>query len=188
MSSSISRLVLVASASLLAVVAVATVANARSTTGFNAFKVQNPSAIPGVCSSISNCFAGYYQCLTEDYGAVVNNCPLQIETTPPTNVPLPSLVFDLPIDSAGTKLISVWPYSGSWNPAPEADNPDSFECTGYAYETNGAFTLGGTITFSRPVVTPQSLQVTVQSGGSITLICWNVPSGAGIANINWTPP
>jgi hypothetical protein len=188
MPNSVSRLGLVASGSLLAAVAIATVANARSTTAFNAFKVQNPKAVPPACADTVGCFAGYYQCLTENNGAVVNDCPLSIGTKPPTVVPLPNLVFDLPVDTAGFKTIGVQPYVDSWDTAQQADNPNSFYCAAYAYTGNGAGIAGTTITFTRPNITSGNVYVTVPSGGSIQLICWGVPSGAGIANINWNPP
>jgi hypothetical protein len=188
----VSRLGLDASGLLLAAVAMATVANARSTTAFNAFKVQNPNALPDACGSNPECFAGYYQCLIEDNGAVVNNCPLTLGTKPPTVVPLPNLVFDLPVDTGGTKTIEVQPYWNSWNTAPEDNNPNNFECTAYAYTGTGPGTADGSysssIIFSRPEVTAGNVQVSVQSGGSIALICRAIPSGAGIANINWNPP
>jgi hypothetical protein len=80
---SISRLGFVASGSLLAIVAMSTVANARSTTAFNAFKVQNPNALPNACASApGECqYTDFYQCLLEDNGAVYNNVHLLLSRT-----------------------------------------------------------------------------------------------------------
>lgn len=141
--------------SILAVAA--SPAYARSTTGFSAFHVEGPTG------------SDPYTCLNEANGAVVNNCTYDV-----------SLEFDLPVDNTGGKTITVQDYWYGW------PNNTSFQCVSYAYTgTEPSSTVGSTITFDLP---GQSLStdVNVANGGmSIQLICWSVPPGGGIANINW---
>jgi hypothetical protein len=140
-------------------------AYARSTTGYNAFRVEFQNA-------------GQYQtdpytCLFEAYGAVVNKCTYSV-----------SLEFDLPIDSSGTKNVIVQDY---WEPfgSTTTPQPPTFSCWVYSYAgASNSSQTDGAITFQQP---SQSLTASapVSNGESIQLICWNVPSGGGIANINW---
>jgi len=142
----------------LAILAVAaSPAYARSTTGFSAFHVESPIA------------SNPYTCLAENNGAVVNNCSYAV-----------SLEFDLPIDGAGVKTITVQDYWGG------SDAENTFSCTAYAYTgSEGSSTVGNAIDFTAPL---QSLTSTVDVASateSIQLICWNVPAGGGVANLNW---
>src|SRR5208283_3577132 len=147
----------------LALLAVAaSPAYARSTTGFSAFKVESPLVMPNGLSP--------YTCLTEDNGAVINNCPYAI-----------SLEFGMESDTAGTKTIGVQNYwAGS-------DAQETFACDTYAYTGSEAFSSEGTptINFSEPKQNLTS-NLVATAGESIQLICWNVPPGGGVANINWT--
>jgi hypothetical protein len=156
---------------MLAAVYPSASANARSTTGFSAFKVQNPSAA-------STGQAGFYECLLEDNGAVFNDCGLLV-----------NLVFDLPIDNTGTHTITVQPYWGNSSPnlSPPA-GPTPFNCQAYAYAGNSSVSVVGTaVTFSLGGA-GQTLTVDVPSDAmSMAVICWKVPDGEGIANINWNP-
>jgi hypothetical protein len=140
-------------------------AYARSTTGFSAFHVQ----FQGTLS------ANPYLCLGEYWGAVVNNCSYPV-----------SLEFNLPIDNTGEAVVVVQDY---WEPFGTANAAPSFSCQAFSYggSTNGpgGFLSGAPVSFTQPGQT-LTAQVKVPSNGwSIQLICWNVPPGAGIANINW---
>jgi hypothetical protein len=142
---------------LVAVVVAASFANARSTTAFGAFHVEGPIG------------SDPYTCLNEDNGAVVNNCSYSV-----------SLEFDLPIDKSGDKSITVQDYWAGTN----AEN--TFQCQSYAYSgTEGSSTPGTTISFTAPLQEFSS-KVTAAPNDSIQLICWGVPSGGGVANLNWT--
>ncbi|MGA9643999.1 MAG: hypothetical protein WBQ72_21555 [Terriglobales bacterium] len=148
----------------LAMLAVAaSPAYARSTTGFSAFHVENQGTLG----------TNPYTCLGESFGAVVNNCSYAV-----------SLEFDLPTDSPGEKGITVQNY---WK-GTEASG--TFSCQAYAYSGAGSaypadYAYWGQINFPGP---DYSLQLSgfLQGAWSIQLICWNVPPGGGIANINWT--
>jgi hypothetical protein len=138
-------------------------ADARSTTGFSAFHVE----VQGTLGTDP------YTCLGEAFGAVVNNCGYSV-----------SLEFDLPIDNTGGKTITVQDY---WGPFGTPNAPASFTCQVYSYAgtSNFSYVYGGAITFVQP---GQQLAVNLDvpsNGMSIQLICWNVPPGGGIANINW---
>ncbi|MGA7693453.1 MAG: hypothetical protein WCA76_00420 [Candidatus Sulfotelmatobacter sp.] len=108
-----------------------------------------------------------YTCLGENNGAVVNNCSYDV-----------SLEFDLPIDNPGSHPITVQDY---WT------GSDSFSCVSYAYTgQTPSSVVGSTIVFTAP---GQSLVSTVNAannGMSIQLICWYVPPGGGVANLNWS--
>jgi hypothetical protein len=133
---------------------------ARSTTAYNSFKVWMAS---------KNEFKTTYGCLTESFGAVVNQCGFPV-----------SLLFDVPVDDEGTHTFIVQNYfSGT-------DTENSFSCQSYAYNGTGGISDGSTVTFSGP---GQSLQtsVSVGSGESAQLICKDIPAGGGVANINWNP-
>jgi len=90
-----------------------------------------------------------------------------------------SLEFDLPITSSGDHTILVQDYWYGW------PNNTSFECESFAYAGEGrTANWGSTIFFGQP---SQDLPTSVSNGNgmSIQLICWNVPQGGGIANLNW---
>jgi len=132
---------------------------AHTATAFSLFHVLRP--IDGVSTP--------YECLKEDWGAVYNNCGYDL-----------ALAFTLPIDKAKAAAHTVkvqnyvkgfgtsgatcylWSYDGDGN---------GQEGTVATFNANGAQTL----TFKSAVF-----------GNSISLLC-DVPSGAGIGAINWTP-
>jgi hypothetical protein len=144
-------------------------AEARSTTGFASFHVAIPSN--------GQYPQDPYTCLFESYGAVVNRC-----ANDPNGV---ILVFDLPNDNPGTKTAVVRDYWQSWGSTNAS--PPPFTCTLFSYFGNAPTAQSGqSATFVYP---RQTLTATAPLGnqGSLQLICWNVPFGAGIANINWNP-
>jgi len=114
-------------------------------------------------------FKATYSCLTESFGAVVNQCAFPV-----------SLLFDVPVDTEGSHSFTVQNYfDGS-----DADN--TFTCQAYAYNGVGGIVNGDTISFTTP---GQSLSATVTVAGasSAQLICKDIPEGGGVANINWNP-
>jgi hypothetical protein len=147
----------------LCVAALALAANpayARSTTGFNSFKVWMAD---------KNQFKDTYGCLTEFFGAVVNQCGFPV-----------SLLFDVPIDNAGSHTFTVQNYfEGS-----AADN--TFSCQSFDYNGAGGIVNGTVINFTGPTQT-LSTTVTATGDSSIQLICSDIPNGGGVANINWAP-
>ena len=150
----------------LAILAVAAgPAYAASTTGFSSFHVEQTSANEFKTGQFDNA----YDCLVESYGAVVNKCGYSV-----------SLEFDLPITTSANHVITVQDYWYGW------PNNTTFSCTSYAYAGTGpdAAGVGNTIYFDLP---GQQWNTNVANGNgmSIQLICWNVPPGGGIANINW---
>jgi len=108
-------------------------------------------------------------CLLEDNGAVYNSCKSTV-----------NLVFDLPIENEGDHGMIVIDYWKSFN--------GSFQCVPYAYNPMGGGSPGTGVTFTgaSQYMYPD---VSNQNNGwieSIGLICWNVPQGAGIAEVIWT--
>lgn len=134
-------------------------AYARSATGFSTFHVE----------LLKKTSKNAYLCLYEDYGAVVNGCSYPV-----------SLEFDLSIDSDGTKGIDVLNYWGG------TEAQETFSCNFNAYPGNGTLTAGNEINFSSP---SQDLPSTLDVSGApgVQLICWDIPSGGGIATLNWNP-
>ena len=143
----------------LAILAVAaSPAYARSTTAFSAFHVENTVS------------PDQYTCLIEDNGAVVNTCTFAV-----------NLEFDLPIDAKGIKNVTVQDY---WN-GTGAEN--TFYCQTYAYTgTQSSSTQGTIINFNAPLQKLTSTVDVANLGMSIQLICWGIPVGGGVANLNWT--
>ncbi|MFZ0478375.1 MAG: hypothetical protein WAL71_04445 [Terriglobales bacterium] len=131
----------------------------RATTAFSAHHVEGPiSSNPRTC-------------LSENNGAVVNNCTYPV-----------SLEFDLPIDTKGTKSVLVQDYWSGTN------QEDTFSCQTYAYTgTQGSSTGGTAISFNAPLQIYDTVVDVAAAGDSIQLICWSVPPGGGVANLNWTP-
>ena len=131
----------------------------RRTTAFSGFHVESPIA------------SAPRTCLSENNGAVVNNCSHNV-----------SLEFNLPIDSKGSKSILVQDYWAGTN------QENTFACQSYAYTgTQGSSTPGTTIYFNAPYQNYNSIAYAAATGDSIQLICWDVPPGGGVANLNWTP-
>jgi hypothetical protein len=145
---------------LVVLAGAASPAFARSTTAYNSFKVWMASA---------NEFKATYGCLTESFGAVVNNCAFPV-----------SLLFDVPVDVAGSHTFKVQNYFAG------TDAENTFNCYSYAYNGAGGIVYGGVINFTGP---GQSLETTVDvaDASSVQLICKDIPKGGGVANINWNP-
>ena len=134
---------------------------ARSTTAFSAFKVWEQRV---------NQYNNPLGCLTEDWGAVVNNCPYSV-----------NLEFDLPVDNAGWHTITVqnW-WLGT-------DQSELFSCEPDAFPGSTNINIkGDRINFGAPGETGSS-NILVNPGWSIQLVCMNVPPHGGVANINWNP-
>ncbi len=133
----------------------------RSSTAFSSFHVQSATVLKG----------STYNCITEDNGAAVNNCTHEV-----------NLLFDLVLDTTGTKSITVQNY---WN----MTSGTSFSCTAYGYTG----TTGSSLTESPAFdFTAEGQSITQDisvpnAGMSVQLICWKVPPGDGVANINYTP-
>jgi len=134
---------------------------ARSSTAFSSFHVQSATVLKG----------NDYDCITENNGAAVNNCTHAV-----------NLLFDLVIDTTGTKSITVQNY---WSMT--ADTTVSCIAYGYTGTTGSSLTESPAFTFT---AAGQSITQHISvpaSGMSVQLICFGVPVGDGIANINWTP-
>jgi len=136
-----------------------TPAHARSVTAFGSFHAQSATVLTD----------DPYTCITEDNGAAVNNCTYNV-----------NLYFDLPIDTTtGTQTITV---QGYWN-GPGSFT--SFNCDSYAYTGKSSDGIVGTqITFSETLKS-LSTKVTPSSGDFISVICWDVPPGEGVATLKW---
>ena len=133
---------------------------ARSTTAYNSFKVWMAK---------KGDFKATYSCLTESFGAVVNECAFPV-----------SLLFDVPVDNSGSHTFTVQNnFSGT-------DAQNTFTCQSYAYNGSGSISNGSTINFTAP---GQSLAtaVTIDDNESAQLICKDIPEGGGVANIDWNP-
>jgi hypothetical protein len=133
---------------------------ARSTTAYNSFKVWMAS---------KNDFKATYSCLTESFGAVVNQCAFPV-----------SLLFDVPVDTEGTHTFTVQNYFAG------SDAQNTFTCQSYAYNGTGGISNGNLVSFTGPSQS-QETAVTVNAGESAQLICKDIPAGGGVANINWNP-
>jgi hypothetical protein len=149
---------LLATALAIATIAASPANAERTTTGFGSFHVQSGTPI----------FESSYQCLTEDNGAVVNNC----------NSPV-NLFFDLPIDTAGAKAVSIQDY---WL-GPVEFLP--FNCVSYSYTgRHSSSRIGTQVTFGTTLTT-LTTQDYVAPGDTIAVICWAVPPGEGVASLTW---
>jgi len=139
---------------------VASPAQARSTTGFSAFHVE----VQGTTTTNA------YLCLGESYGQVINDCASQV-----------NLEFNLPVDNQTNHTVTI---QNDWSGSA---TQSTFYCQLYSYSgSSSEYNYGGQINFTGPVQT-QSLTVYTPENWSIQLICFNVPNGGGIANINWNP-
>jgi hypothetical protein len=138
-------------------------AYARSTTAFSAFHVE--------INTLTKYPGDPYLCLFENNGAVVNYCDYTVD-----------LEFDLPIDSLGTKSITVQDGWGGLGKGSE-----EFTCQSFAYSgTKGSSNVGTKIGFTRP---NQSLTTTanVSDGATSIQVLCNVPAGDAVANFGWAP-
>jgi hypothetical protein len=139
--------------------AAANPACAQSTTAFGSFHVQSSTVLD----------ENPYLCLTEDNGAVVNNC------TSPVN-----LFFNLPIKYTGEKTISVRDY---WN---GPDHFDSFNCVSYVYLGKSSVSNMGTqVTFDAPLTALTTKDDVTNADDTLAVICWQVPPKEGIASLKW---
>jgi len=146
---------------LAALALAAAPAHARSTTAFSAFHVE----LTGTTTT------NYYLCLTENNGAVVNNCSTPV-----------SLEFDLPIDNPYNHTIDVQNYWGG------TAAQETFNCVSYAYTGTGGGTVqGGTAGFTAPGLNLATTVDVYDGATSLQVICWNIPVGGGVANFNWNP-
>lgn len=141
----------------LCLVVVASPTFARTNTGFSAFHVESPIG------------SDPYTCLTEDNGEVTNNCTYNV-----------TLEFDLPIDTANTKTITVMDgFNGT-------DAENTFSCISYSYTGKSSVgEVGSIINFTAP---GQKLSTTVlmpTGYTTIQLICGNVPPGGSVAGLSW---
>ena len=114
-------------------------------------------------------FKATYSCLTESFGAVVNNCAFPV-----------SLIFDVPVDSPGSHTFTVQNYFDG------TDAENTFTCQSYTYNGAGGIVNGASIHFTGPSQT-LSTSVNVGDAESVQLICKDIPTGGGVANINWNP-
>jgi hypothetical protein len=148
----------------IAAAASVAVADARSISGFGSFRVQDPTGGS----------TGPYQCLTEDNGAVVNGCQGPV-----------NLAFGLVVDAPGTYGVGVANYWKDWG-ANNSDPP--FSCNAYTYAGTSSNSAGQSQSMTFNTKSQPNTAATVPSlpdGGTLQLICWNVPPGAGIASVNW---
>ncbi len=145
----------------LAMLAVAaTPAHARTVTAFGAFHAQSATVFT----------EDPYSCITEDNGAVVNNCTFPV-----------NFYFDLPTDNVGAKTITVQDY---WN-GPSTFAP--FNCVSYVYTGKTSSSIQGTgVTFTAPSQARNTTDsIPAGSGDTLTVICWEVPAGEGVAKLRW---
>src|SRR5271165_1343466 len=117
----------------------------QQTTGFNAFRIQNPSDAFQTGFGSGGPFAGgYYNCVQEAWGAVVNYCqsapngPVSQTIDSNTVIITVNFAFDLPVSGTGTKRIQIHNYGQPW-----AGNNQSFSCQPYAYR-GGSSTVNAT--------------------------------------------
>jgi len=110
-----------------------------------------------------------YPCLTEDNGAVVNSCPLPV-----------NLFFDLPIVTTGEKTITIRDY---WN---GPDTFDPFNCVSYAYTGQSSISLQqAQVTFEAKLTTLKTTVNVASANDTLSVICWQVPPGEGLAGLKW---
>jgi len=134
-------------------------AYARSKTAFGSFHIQSATVLT----------EDQYLCLTEDNGAVVNNCTSAVD-----------LFFDLPIDSVNAKTITIQDY---WN-GPPTFTP--FNCVSYVYKgKSSSSTVGTQVTFTAPLTTLSTKDTVSVAGETLSVICYAVPPGEGVASLRW---
>jgi hypothetical protein len=90
-----------------------------------------------------------------------------------------NLFFDVPIPASGEKTITVQDY---WN-GPSIFT--SFECVAYAYTGKSSDGLGGTIATFTGTTPTMSTTVDAAAGDTVSVICWQVPPGEGVASVKW---
>ena len=128
---------------------------ARSTTGWNSFRVWSP--------------LGADYCVGESFGAAFNKCDFDI-----------NLTFELLVDTASYKNVTVIDSPGGYGTLTCAAASFSGVNDGIVSTPSQTFNPSG----------QQSLYfrgLPVYSGWGMSLYCWNVSPGRGIANIDWNP-
>ena len=144
--------------------AAASPAFARSTTAYSSFHVERTQ---------SGQYPYAENCLSEDNGAVVNNCSYAV-----------SLEFDLPIDYPNLPLKTIFVQNGWFGNDPE----ETFTCNSYAYTgSQGSSNPGTPINFTSPGEDLPTFVNLANGATSIQVICGNVPPHGGVANFVWTP-
>jgi hypothetical protein len=129
----------------------------RSTNAFSSFHVRVP------IDTTQN----PYQCLTEQWGALVNNCGYQV-----------SVVFNLPVEHKRVHTVKAQNYVGGTGTSGTV-------CNVWSYDGNGGGEEGTNLTFN--ISGAQTLTFTsVLFGNSISLLC-DLPSGEGLGAITWNP-
>jgi hypothetical protein len=147
--------------SSLAILTAPNPAFARATSGYNSFKVWMAS---------KNQFKATYGCLTESFGAVVNNCAFPV-----------SLLFEITVENAGSHTVTVQNYfKGN-------DAENTFTCQTFGYDGVGGIMDGTVINFQSPTELLTSTISVPTANNSIQLICKDIPKGGGVANISWNP-
>ena len=111
---------------------------------------------------------GAYNCVGESFGAAVNVCNQNI-----------NLTFETVVDTAGWHTIGVWDSPGGYG---------SFTCAAYSFSgiNDGAY-WGTPATFNPSGQESLGFSTYVYGGWAMSLYCYNVPPGRGIANLNWNP-
>ena len=107
-------------------------------------------------------------CVSESFGAVVNaRC-----------APM-SMAFEMVVDTPGWHSIGVWDSPGGYG---------SFQCQAFSFSgVNDGIYLGTRVTFAAVGQQSQNFTTYVYPGWAMSLYCYEVPEGRGIANVNWTP-
>jgi hypothetical protein len=132
-------------------------AYARTTTAFTSFRLRLP------IDSTQN----PYNCITESYGAVVNNCAYQV-----------SVSFDLIIDHPIVHTVKAQNYvSGT--------GTIGTSCAVWSYDGNGSGRASPILGF-KPNGEQTLTFSSILFGDTISLLC-DSPSGEGVSSITWNP-
>ena len=108
-------------------------------------------------------------CIVEEWGAAVNNCSYSINL----------LAFETDVDGVGYHTISAWDYQNGYG---------SFTCGAVSFaQPNNQQWWGPTSTFNPSGQQQLNFTAYVAPGGALSLYCYNVPQGRGIATLNWNP-
>jgi hypothetical protein len=130
-------------------------AEARSTTGWNSFRVWSP--------------LGADNCVRESFGAAVNKCNSDI-----------NLTFEMLVDTASYKYVTVVDFDGGYG---------TLTCGPVAFSGQSDVFVGAPpLTFNPSGQQALHFQpLPVYSGWGMSLYCWSISPGRGIATINWNP-
>jgi hypothetical protein len=116
-----------------------------------------------------NSFRGHgIDCVSESYGAAVNLCSAAM-----------NMAFETVVDTAGWKTIAVW------------DSPNgygSFTCEAVSFSgvSDGVY-VGTPLRFNPSGQESLNFSTYVYPGWAMSLYCYSVPQGRGIAIMNWKP-